>query len=96
MERTKLANERTFLAYMRTAMAMVLAGLTFIKVFEEDPFYIGVGIAFIPVGMAVAAFGYYRFARKKREVSQHTEAYTPTSQVHAEVIEQEKVMPDRQ
>lgn len=90
MERTKLANERTFMAYMRTAMAMVLAGLTFVKVFEDDPFYIGVGLTFVPLGLGVAIFGYYRFSKKKREVAQHTYAYTPTSPLHAEVAEQEK------
>ncbi|MFD2999681.1 DUF202 domain-containing protein [Pontibacter toksunensis] len=90
MERTKLANERTFLAYMRTGTAMVLAGLTFIKVFEEDPFYIGIGLVFIPIGLGISLFGYYRFSTKKREVARHTYSYTPTSPIHAEVAEQDK------
>ncbi|MFD1187108.1 DUF202 domain-containing protein [Pontibacter rugosus] len=90
MERTKMANERTFLAYMRTAMAMVLAGLTFIKVFNDDAFYIGVGISFIPIGTFIAAFGYYRFSKKKRQVMRHTQAYAPTSPAHAEVAKQEE------
>lgn len=90
MERTKLANERTFLSYMRTGTAMVLAGLTFVKVFEDDPFYIGVGLAFIPIGLGITIFGYYRFTKKKREVARHTYAYAPTSPMHAEVAEQKK------
>ncbi|PRY10971.1 putative membrane protein [Pontibacter ummariensis] len=90
MERTKMANERTFLAYARTAMAMVLAGLTFIKVFEEDPFYIGVGLTFIPVGLVVAVFGYYRFSKKKQEVALHARSYKPTSPALAKVIEEKK------
>lgn len=90
MERTKLANERTFLSYMRTGTAMVLAGLTFVKVFQDDPFYIGVGIAFIPIGLVIAVFGLYRFSKKKREVARHTYTYVPTSPVHAEVAEQKK------
>ncbi|TPE42673.1 DUF202 domain-containing protein [Pontibacter mangrovi] len=94
MERTKLANERTFMAYGRTSMAMVLAGLTFIKVFENAPLYIAIGIAFIPAGLAVAGFGYYRFSRKKREVARHTEAYTPTSHVHAAVANQKQDISD--
>lgn len=90
MERTKLANERTFLSYMRTGTAMVLAGLTFIKVFEDDPFYIGIGLAFIPIGLGITLFGYFRFSAKKREVARHTYSYTPTSLIHAEVEKQEK------
>lgn len=91
MERTKMANERTFMAYVRTAMAMVLAGLTFIKVFDDDPFYIGVGLVFIPAGLGIAVFGCYRFSKKKREVAQHTYAYAPTSPVHAKEAIKEKV-----
>lgn len=90
MERTKLANERTFLSYMRTGTAMVLAGLTFIKVFEDDSFYIGIGLAFIPIGLGITIFGYYRFSKKRREVARHTYSYTPTSPIRAKVAEQEK------
>lgn len=90
MERTKLANERTFLSYMRTATAMILAGLTFIKVFNDDPFYIGIGLVSIPVGIVIAYFGYHRFSKKRREVARHTYTYTPTSTIHAEVEAHEK------
>lgn len=89
MERTKLANERTLLSYTRTAIALVLAGLTFIKLFE-DPIYIGVGMLAIPAGMGVAIYGYRRFTKKQKAISQHTTAYTPTSPMHAEVAAQEK------
>jgi putative membrane protein len=88
MERTKLANERTFLSYTRTAMALVLAGLTFIKLFE-DPVYIGIGILSVPAGLGIAYFGYRRFTKKQEAISRHTTAYTPTSPIHAEVTAQE-------
>ena len=90
IDRTKLANERTFLAYLRTAMALVLAGLTFLKVFGQDAFYIMLAIVFICVGLGVVAFGYYRFAKKKRKVSAFAQVYTPTSPVVAQVVEQEE------
>ena len=93
IDRTKLANERTFLAYLRTAMALVLAGLTFLKVFAHDPFYIGIGIVFMCVGLSAALFGLYRFLKKKRKVSQYADAYTPTSPVHAQVEAQGKTEP---
>ena len=93
MERTKLANERTLLSYTRTAIALVLAGLTFIKLFE-DPIYIGVGVLAIPSGLGVALYGYRRFTKKQKAISQHTTAYTPTSPIHAEVAaQQEKTQP---
>lgn len=93
MERTKLANERTFLSYLRTGMAMVFAGFTFIKVFNDDPFYIGVGLIFISIGFGVVIFGYYRFSKKKGEVSDHTRAYTPTSSLHSELTAQADTNP---
>lgn len=89
MERTKLANERTFLSYERTAVAMVLGGLTFIKLFN-DFVYVGLGILAIPVGIAIGIYGYLRFSRKRSEILHHTRAYTPTSPVLAEVDAQEK------
>lgn len=95
MERTKLANERTLLSYTRTAIALVLAGLTFIKLFE-DPIYIGVGVLAIPAGLGVAIYGYRRFAKKQAQIAGHTQAYTPTSPVHAEVAAQERNDPDPQ
>lgn len=88
MERTKLANERTFLSYTRTAMAMILGGLTFIKFFD-DPFYIILGIMSIPLGVSIGFYGYIRFARKKGDISRHTHAYAPTSPVLAETAADE-------
>jgi len=93
MERTKFANERTFLAYSRTALALILAGLTFMKLFE-DPLYIGIGIFFIPLGIGFGLYGYRRFTQKQAQITGHTQAYTPTSHVHAQVAQQEKATSD--
>lgn len=88
MERTKLANERTFLSYLRTGIAMVFAGLTFLKIFANDPIYIGVGLAFIPIGLGIVVFGYIRFTKKKADVEVHTRKYTPISKFHSELTVQ--------
>ena len=89
MERTTLANERTFLSYVRSAFAMVIAGLTFIKLFWDDPLYVWIGVAFVPGGLLVGLWGYHRFYKKRDEVAEHTSTYKPTSPVHAVVAEQE-------
>lgn len=89
MQRTRMANERTLLAYMRTATAMILAGLTFIKLFD-DLFYIGIGLISIPAGVVVAYFGYRRYNRQKQEIAQNSTLYSPTSPILAEVTKQEK------
>lgn len=87
MERTKLANERTFLSYTRTAMAMVLGGLTFIKFFD-DLLYIVLGIFSIPFGVAIGVYGYTRFSKKKEDILHHSLAYHPIAPVLAEVENQ--------
>jgi putative membrane protein len=93
MQRTKMANERTLLSYMRTATAMILAGLTFIKLFD-DLFYIGVGLVSIPVGIMIAYFGYRRYSKQKLDIERNATLYSPTSPILAEVVAQEKADPD--
>ncbi|WP_162427946.1 YidH family protein [Pontibacter pudoricolor] len=93
MQRTRMANERTLLAYMRTATAMILAGLTFIKLFD-DLFYIGVGLVSIPMGVVVAYFGYRRYNKQKLDIARNATLYSPTSPILAEVVAQEKADPD--
>ncbi len=93
MMRTKFASERTLLAYLRTALALVLAGLTFVKLFE-DVLYVTIGLLFIPLGAGMAVFGTWRFKKKQQEISSSVRAYTPTSPVHAEVAAQQTATTD--
>lgn len=60
LDRTVLANERTFLAYGRTALGLFLGGLTLIKLFPSD-FAITTGWAFVVFAVGVFVFGLYRF-----------------------------------
>ena len=92
MQRTKMANERTLLSYLRSAIAMILPGLTFIKLFD-DMLYIGLGLLAIPLGIFVAYYGYRRFLKQKQEIAHHAETYTPISPVLAEVVAQDKEEP---
>ena len=75
-----LANERTFLAYVRTAFAFIGFGFVVARfgVFVREveiaqhaaprtaPTSTTLGIAMVAVGVAIAAFGLYRFARVER------------------------------
>ena len=89
IERTRLANERTFLAYIRTAMALVLAGFSLMNFFREN-FYVWVGVIFIPLGIAAGIIGVIKYIKKRQTINSHKEAYTPTSQIHAEVSKVDK------
>jgi len=89
IERTKFANERTFLAYIRTAMALIIAGFSLMNFFRDD-IYKFIGVLFIPIGIGAGIYGFRRFRRKKLAITQHKQAYTPTSKAHAEIVNNSK------
>jgi putative membrane protein len=68
MDRTILANERTFLGYIRTALTLLVAGATFIKFFDQAFVYV-LGWVFIPLGLFTLVFGLGRFMKMKQRIS---------------------------
>lgn len=77
IDRTRLANERTFLAYIRSALALLIAGATIIH-FADNTWFLLTGIACIPTGIAFAAIGTHRFLRLHRALKGlHSPAETP-------------------
>jgi len=58
--RVTLANQRTFLAYLRTALTMFVAGVTFIRFFDSLLIEI-IGWFFVPLGWATFFVGLYRY-----------------------------------
>jgi putative membrane protein len=67
IDRTVLANEATLLAYTRTTLTLVIAGMTFLN-FITTGFLRWVGIAFIPLGLLIGVFGVFRFRRMRRMI----------------------------
>lgn len=55
-----LANQRTFLSYLRTALTFFVAGITFVKFFQEFIVEL-IGWVFIPLGLATFVVGIYRY-----------------------------------
>lgn len=55
-----LANERTLLAYARTALTCLITGFVLIKLFDS-PLTIAVGLGLLPIGAAVFGVGLWRF-----------------------------------
>jgi len=67
--RTKQSNERTLLAYIRTALTLFVAGVTFVKFF--DNVYIELmGWIFIPLAIVNLILGIVRY-RSTREHIEH-------------------------
>ncbi|MBM4273943.1 MAG: DUF202 domain-containing protein [Deltaproteobacteria bacterium] len=65
IERTVMANERTFLSYIRAALGMFIGGASFIQFFEGVIIQM-VGWLFIPLGIATFGVGLWRYHKIKR------------------------------
>jgi len=67
IERTRLANERTLLTYIRTGLYFLVAGST-IGHFVETAFWNMMGVPMILVGVVITALGVARFIRVGRQI----------------------------
>jgi len=67
--RTALANERTFMAYSRTALAFLISGVSLIRFFNYLATTI-IGWTLLPIGAAVVIFGFKRFKMRQREIKE--------------------------
>ncbi|MCB0324494.1 MAG: DUF202 domain-containing protein [Bdellovibrionales bacterium] len=66
IDRTVLANERTFLAYINSALAMVLTGISFIKFFSSFALTVFGGLC-IGTAAAIAIVGAVTYVEGRRK-----------------------------
>lgn len=64
LDRTIMANERTLLAWIRTAISIIVAGVGFIKIFDEGTLQL-LGVVLIFIGMITFSFGIKRYYTAK-------------------------------
>ena len=65
VERTKLANKRTLLSYIRTAFSLLIASVGIIEFFENS-FFIMVGFILIPISFMFLIIGIIRFSQSEK------------------------------
>ena len=65
--RTVLASKRTFLSYIRTALAVFAAGLVFIKFFAH-PLVMTLGMALLPAGVLIFVQGLIAYKKMKQVI----------------------------
>ena len=71
--RTELANERTLLAYVRTALALMVFGMAAIKFFPENSLIVGLGWLFLLGGMAGLSWGVAHFRKVAKRINREKE-----------------------
>ena len=67
IDRTVMANTRTFLSYIRTSLTLFIAGVTFIQFFESRVIFL-VGWIFVPLSGMVFLLGALSYIRMKRSM----------------------------
>jgi putative membrane protein len=70
LNRTRLANERTILAYIRTVIMVVVSAVSLIKLFPESPTAHLLGWSLLPVAAVLTVFGLFRFLRLSQALRQ--------------------------
>jgi len=70
IERTKLANERTFLSYFRTSLFILVSSITIFKIEMLSPLKNMSYVLFI-FAPVLFSFGLYRYIRVKKKIEEH-------------------------
>jgi putative membrane protein len=65
IDRTRLANERTLLSWIRTALMLLVSGVTLLKLFKGILVMEVIGAALIPAGFFIAGLGVRRYLRTR-------------------------------
>ncbi|NEV93724.1 DUF202 domain-containing protein [Psychroflexus sp. YR1-1] len=66
MERTTLANERTFFSYIRTSFYLIIAGIAFVKLEDFEPLsWVGYALFFISAFLLTFGIIRYQLLQKK-------------------------------
>ena len=68
--RTALANERTLLAYIRTALSMIVFGMAAVKFFPDIPGMVWAGWCAIAGGVVLLAWGVVHCGKISRRLKE--------------------------
>lgn len=92
-QRTIFANERTLMAYLRTAMTISVGGFFAVKL--SDDLYLEVlGGILIPIGVILGIYSFVRYRYKQKIIEGHHSEYSPTSHEHERAHNQDEGLHD--
>ncbi len=79
LDRTRLANERTFLAYLRAAIMLGVSAVSILKLLPDSPTLVTLAWVMLPASILLAIFGGIRSARLALSLRRLEEASTGKS-----------------
>ena len=68
IDRTLLANKRTLLSYLRSAVGLLIAGVSIMQFSAQEWFWL-IGVICMPVGIAAGIIGIVRFKKMNRSIA---------------------------
>ena len=88
VQRTIFANERTLMAYLRTAITLIAGGIAAIKL--SDHVYLEIaGVSLLFIGVTLTAYSFFRYRVKQKIIEQQRKDFSETSHHHAAIHEKE-------
>ena len=71
LERTRMANERTFLAYIRTGLSLLAAAAVLFQFFSKINSYVATVWVLVVLGVLVLVIALLRFYKVKAELNRY-------------------------
>jgi putative membrane protein len=68
IDRTLLANERTLMSYLRSGVALFIAGISIIH-FSHEGWFSAMGFFFLPCAVITVLFGIVRYRKMDKDIS---------------------------
>jgi putative membrane protein len=78
IDRTLLANERTLMSYLRSGVALFIAGVSIIH-FSHEVWFTVTGFLCLPFGFFTVLFGVSRFKKMNKAIAAVRQEYKITS-----------------
>ena len=67
LDRTKMANTRTFLSFLRTFVALFGGGFALVKLIPKENFYLYLGYLFMALSLVFLIYGTICYVQNKRK-----------------------------
>lgn len=70
LQRTVLANQSTFLSFLRTSMYFLVAGLSINNIFQLEEGALVYQVLFYTISVGILAFGIFNYHKQKRKINE--------------------------